>query len=83
MSENTSDFNSPKKSSGRVYIVLAILIVGAFVYFVFRSVQKRNEQEAQAKEASAQQTTRVRVAKSFSRTRYFSPAVARKCAGFS
>jgi len=65
MSENTSHTDASKKPSYLIYIVLAVIIVGAFFYFLYISIQKRKETADEAKQASATQTIRVRVAKSF------------------
>jgi len=65
MSENPTQPDTAKKSSNRIYIILAIMVVGLFGYFVFHSIQERKRIAKEAKEASAIQTVRVRVAKSF------------------
>ena len=64
MSEHINSSDAPKKSY-RIYILLAIVIVGAFFYFFFTSVQKRKAIAKEAAEASAAQITRVRVTKPF------------------
>jgi membrane fusion protein, multidrug efflux system len=65
MSENASPPDTPKKSSYRIYIVAGIIIVGIFVYFIWHSIRSRNLKSEKAKQASALQTQRVRVAKSY------------------
>jgi membrane fusion protein, multidrug efflux system len=65
MSEPTTPSDTAMKSSHRIYIILAVLVAGLFVYFTFDSIQKRKQTAREAKEASAIQAVHVRVVKSF------------------